>query len=90
MRLAIVIVTLAAIAVVMIQFRRAEVIAQCEIQQLRIEQVSLNRSMWDQQARLSYIKAPQEVRRRSDEMALDLVTPGPSQKHLASGLGQRK
>ncbi len=83
MRLAIVIVALTAIAVTMLQFRRVELAAQCEIQRLRIEQVSLNRSMWDQQARLSYIKSPQEVRRRSEDMALELIRPEPSQKHLA-------
>lgn len=88
MRLAIIIVALTAIAVTLIHMRRAELSMNCEMQRLQLEQVSLRRTLWDQQVRLGKVLAPPEVKRRSDEMALDLVVPDPAQKRLAAGLAQ--
>jgi hypothetical protein len=68
-----VIVALAAMAVGLVHVRRAEVIACHEAQQLQLRQMKLRRRLWDQQIALSYLTAPSEVRRRSEEMCLGLV-----------------
>lgn len=73
MRIAIVILSLAVMAVGLVHLRRAELIARHESQQLQLQQVKLRRQLWDQQINLSYLAAPAEVRRRSEEMCLDLV-----------------
>ncbi len=73
LRLAIVIVTLAAMAVGLVHIRRAELIARHESQQFQLRQVTLRRRLWDQQIALSYLTAPAEVRRRSEELCLGLV-----------------
>jgi len=72
-RIAIVILSLAGVAVGLVHLRRAELIARHESQQLQLQQVTLRRQLWDQQIHLSYLAAPAEVRRRSEEMCLDLV-----------------
>lgn len=73
MRIAVVILSLAGVAVGLVHLRRAELIARHESQQLQLQQVTLRRQLWDQQIHLSYLAAPAEVRRRSEEMCLDLV-----------------
>ena len=73
MRFAMVIVSLAAIAVALVHIRRAEITARHEIQSLQLKQVDQRRRMWDQQIRLSQLTAPAQVRKRVDEMSLDLV-----------------
>lgn len=83
MRLAFVIISLTVIAVALIHIRRTELAARCEIQRLQLEQVTLRRTMWDQQVRMGHLTAPSEVHRRAEQMALDLVTPEPAQTHLA-------
>ncbi len=75
MRLGLVIAALAMVAVGLVQIRRAEIAARHEIQRLETQQISLRRTLWDQQIRLGYLTAPREVRRRAGQMALDLVEP---------------
>jgi hypothetical protein len=73
MRLAVVILALAAIAVTLVHIRRSEATVRHEIQDLRTAQVSLRRQLWDRQVRAGQLTAPSEVRRRVGEMALDMV-----------------
>jgi hypothetical protein len=73
LRLAIVIVALAAMAVSLVHIRRAEVIARHEAQRFQLQEMKLRRRLWDQQITLSYLTTPAEVRRRSEEMCLGLV-----------------
>lgn len=68
-----IILSLAVMAVGLVHLRRAELIARHEAQWLQLEQVKLRRQLWDQQMTLSTLVAPAEVRRRSEEMCLDLV-----------------
>ena len=73
MRLVLMILSLAAIGVGLVQIRRAETRACHRIQELQGQQVRLRRRLWDQQIRLGRITAPEEIRRRAEEMALWLT-----------------
>ena len=77
MRIAVVIVALAAMAVGLVHMRRAELLARYEHQQLQLRQVKVRRQLWDQQITLSRLVSPSEVHRRSQEMCLDLVAVEP-------------
>lgn len=70
MRIAIVIVALAAIAATLVHMRRDRIAVAHETQRLQTQQVALRRTMWDQQVRLGYLAAPREVRRRAEEAAM--------------------
>ena len=82
MRLATVILVLAAIAVTLVNLRRRELAVRHETQQLQTQQVNLRRELWDQQARMGYLTAPSEVRRRVEEVVLN-------QKPSANQTGMR-
>ena len=73
MRIAVIILALAGTAVILVHLRRAEATLRHETQQLGFQQIKLRRTLWDQQITLGYLAAPAEVRRRSEEMSLDLV-----------------
>jgi hypothetical protein len=66
MRLATVILVLAGIAVALVHVRREEIAVRHEIQRLQIRRVALRRTLWEQQVRLGYLAAPEEVRRRAE------------------------
>ena len=70
MRLAAIILGLTAMALVHVHMEQRRLSARREIQQLQMRQVTLRRRMWDQQVELGKITAPQEVRRRADQMAV--------------------
>lgn len=73
MRLAVVIVALTAIAVGMVHIRRDRTRLRHETQEQQNKQLTLRRTLWDQQVRLGWLTAPAELRRRVDELALQLV-----------------
>ena len=73
MRLAVVILAMAVIAIGLVQIRRSELAARHEIQLLKARDTELRRAVWDQQVRLGYLTAPSEVLRRADEMSLGLT-----------------
>ena len=70
MRLAFVIVALAAVAVGLVQLRRREIGIRHEIQQIRLKRVALRRTLWDQQVRLGYLTGPQQINRRVEDSPL--------------------
>jgi len=72
-RIALVVITLAAIATGLVQLRRAETMLRHESQRLRLERITLQRRLWDRQVKLGYLLAPDEVRRRARHMSLELV-----------------
>lgn len=90
MRLAFIIVVLAAIAMVLVQMRRVELSAGCEIQQMRLEKIAFDRKYKVQQAQLAYIYCPTQVHQRFVAMGLDLVQPEPSQKRIVTGFASGK
>lgn len=59
----------------MVQMMRVERNYRHEIQHLQMQQVSLRRTLWDQQTKLGTLMAPPEVRRRAEEQALGLEPP---------------
>ena len=78
MKLAMVILGVAAIAAGVVHFRRERTILRHETQRLEEQQVVLRRALWDQQARLAMLVAPAEIRRRAKDFGLfmaDQVTP---------------
>jgi hypothetical protein len=72
MRMLLLIAALCGIAVGLVQLRRAETAVRHDIQRLQLREVSVRRTLWDQQVRLNHYTAPEQVRRRAHRMALDL------------------
>lgn len=73
MRIAIVIVALAAIAVAMVHIRRTRTNLRNEMQKMENQQIALKRELQDQQIRLGRAMSPSEIRRRAEEMAIPMV-----------------
>jgi hypothetical protein len=87
MRLGLVILLLAGMAVALVHVRRAEVSTRHEIQRLRMRQVTLRRKLWDQQIRVGELTSPREVRKRVEQMKLKLVRPDARGEPMADGVG---
>ncbi|HOD81647.1 MAG: hypothetical protein BWX88_01871 [Planctomycetes bacterium ADurb.Bin126] len=83
MRLGIIIIALAAIAVALVQVRREEMVARHRLQTLRAAQVKIRRALWEQQVRLGELTAPRAVRHRAAEMALGLVDKAEAERKVA-------
>ncbi len=79
MRLATVIIILAAVAVGQVHLRRAEIVARNQSEQLDLQRRRLRRTLWDQQISLGRLTQPREVARRGGEMSLGLVEKTDSQ-----------
>jgi hypothetical protein len=88
-RLAVVIIALAAMAVTLVHVRRAEITARHQIEQLNLQRRQLRRTLWDQQIALGRLTNPQAVKDRGGEMGLGLVEPRPSQNSGHAGLVPR-
>ena len=69
MRIAGVILLLAAIALTLVHIRRKELTVRHKMQRCRLQQVALRRKLWDQQVKLGYLAAPKQVHRRMEEVA---------------------
>ena len=78
MRMSLVIVVLAAIAVGLVQIRREKIRARHEIQQMRARQVLVRRRLWDQDVRIGQLTTPERIRNRVRCMGLEMV-----EKHVA-------
>lgn len=71
MRIAIVIISLAAVAVCLVNIRRMEMTARNEtIRLLELREIQLNRKHWGQDVDLGYLTAWEEVERRAGEQGL--------------------
>jgi cell division protein FtsL len=75
MRLAWIIVVLAAIGVSLVHLRRVEMSSRHDIQRLREQTVALRRELQEQQLQLGYLTAPGQVDDRAREMAMEFVDP---------------
>ena len=69
MRMAPIIIALAAIAVSLVHIRRQQTSFAHEIQRLHNRHVSLRRTLWDQQAELGYLASPGRIQHRVDLLA---------------------
>ena len=77
MRLTFLIFSMAVIAVALVHLRRQETSLRHEILQIEASRVDLRRQLWSGQVDLAYKLRPEDVRRRSEEMALQM-TPRPA------------
>ena len=87
-RLAIIIVVLAGIAAALVHLRREEARIRYEIQAALTRQTTLRRRLWDQRVRIARLVAPGEVRKRAEELALDLIDEEESLHPLADRRGE--
>lgn len=76
MRLALVILSMTAIAIGLVKLRSDEVTARHDIQTLQQRLVMQRQVMAEQDVRLSQLKAVEAVRARAEDMGLGLVPPG--------------
>jgi hypothetical protein len=84
MRLALIIVSFAAIAVGLVHLRRAEVAVQHRIQSLQREEVLLRRELADRDVRLGELTRPAEIRRRVERSSVGLIGEDGDEPHLAN------
>lgn len=84
MRLALIIVSFAAIAVGLVHLRRAEVAVQHRIQSLQREEVLLRRELADRDVRLGELTRPAEIRRRVERSSVGLIGEDGDESHLAN------
>jgi len=83
MRISLVIVALAAIAVTMVHVRREETRIRHAVQRFQIRQIELRRTLYDQQAELGLLTAPLCVQRRVEILDISLTERGAAQEALA-------
>jgi len=73
MRISLIIVALAAIAVGVVHIRHCETRTNYQIQHLQLEQIYLRRKLYDQQADLARLISPGQVRQRMEQMDVRLT-----------------
>lgn len=76
MRLAMVVIAIAAMAVTLVRIRREELNVQHDIQRLHAERISLRRGLADARVRVGRLTSPQTVRAAARRLALPLHAPG--------------
>ena len=74
MRMVVIILALGAIAITLVHVRHTQTLTRHEIQKLQEEQIKLRRTLWDQQVQMGYVFSPTELRRRAEEMGLELTS----------------
>lgn len=82
-RLAVIIILVAAIAIVLVHIRRQEAQVNYQIHCSLSRQVRLRRKLWDLRTQVGRLIAPNEVRRRAAEMALNLCDENTPPTRLA-------
>jgi hypothetical protein len=88
-RLGLIIVMLTAIGVSLVHLRIRADRVRTEMVRLQIEQVALRRQIWDKQVQLTYMTTPEEVRRRVEQMRLNLTDGRPAAgEPVADGPGR--
>ena len=73
MRMALIILVLATMAVAKVHLCRQEMTAKREIQTTRQASLDVRRELWDQQIGLGYLTAPAQVETRAQQMAMDFI-----------------
>ena len=84
-RLATTIVGLLIIAALLVDIRREEVAVRYEIHRCVSRQTALRRDLWSQRFRIGRLLAPAELRKMTNEMALDLTAEDEPCPRLAEG-----
>lgn len=87
-RVAIILAAIAAIGLARVELARREDRARYEVHRNLTSQVMLRRRLWDQRVRIGKLLAPERVRHRMAEMALDLTNEDESRSSVADrGVG---
>lgn len=92
-RLAIILAVLTAIGAARVQLARQEDRARYGVHRALTRQVFLRRRLWDRRTRVGELMAPDQIRRRMAEMALNLTGEDESRRRVADGgrgLGGRR
>ena len=87
MRMAMIMVSLAAIAVGLVHSRRGELDARHEIQRLRLDRVAIRRALSDQEVRIGVLTSHGRL---SEKAAALNSPPGPSSPRLAADNASRR
>jgi hypothetical protein len=66
---------MAAIALVIVAVRGENAKAANRVQRLHHHQVALEQKLWTQEMELARLRGPDEIRRRANELGLDVVPP---------------
>lgn len=73
MRISLVIIGLAAIAICLVLIRREEVRLRHELQKIQIQHSAIKRDVWDRHVELGHLLTPAAIKYRADAMALNLT-----------------
>ena len=71
--LVLMLMTMVGVAIVAIRGESAKTANR--VQRLHHRQVSLEQTLWSQEMELARLRGPEEIRRRANELGLDLVPP---------------
>ena len=82
-KVAIILAVVAAIGVTHVELVRREDRARYEVHRSLTTQVMLRRRLWDQWTRIGQLLSPEQVKRRTVEMALDLTDEDESRRRVA-------
>jgi len=88
LRVTVILLALAVIGVARVELGRQEDRMRYEVHRNLTQQVELRRRLWDQCVRIGEMLAPREVRRRRDDMALELTDENESRRRMADS-GER-
>ena len=80
---AIILAVIAAMGVARVEIARREDRVRYEVHRGLTEQVMLRRRLWDQRAQIGVLLSPEQVKRRTVEMALDLTGEDESRAWVA-------
>jgi hypothetical protein len=86
LRLAWVIILMAAVGAAAVHLRLRATQARTQIQSLEAQRVQMRRQIWEQQVKLGELTAPQETRFRGKDTALD-SSPGPTPTGMTAERG---
>ena len=89
LRLMIIIVAVAAIAVGLVYLRREEAQVSYETHRCLSRQTALRRKLWDQRLEIGHLVAPAQVRNRMRRMALDMSNENEPRIRLADGTSRQ-
>lgn len=73
MRISLVIIGIAAIAVCLVLIRREDIRLRHELQKIQIQHTAIKRDVWDRHVELGHLLTPAAIKYRADAMALNLI-----------------
>ena len=80
------------VGVTIVAIRGESAKAANRVQRLHLKQINLEQSLWTHEMELAKLRGPDEIRRRTSELGLDLIPPmaeTPGQKPGSKNTGDR-